>query len=446
MTNLLPKVAVVGRPNVGKSTLVNRLAGRRDSIVGPMSGLTRDRVDATIEWRGRRFVLSDTGGLIEAEFAGGGGDSITAKVANKAMQSLKGADVVLFVLDTKAGVTSDEIALAKRLRRVGLPLILVANKVEDPQKELETSELWSLGMGEPIPVSALHGRGSGDLLDKIVEFLPPAKPDEQEELIPSIALVGRPNVGKSSLFNRIVGEERAIVHHEPGTTRDSIDTVVELDQGIFRFVDTAGIRRRAKTTGVEIYSASRTRAAIDRADVSILVVSADEGATSQDQRIAEQVSEAGTAAIVALNKWDLIPDPDQAKVIERTMRDRLHFVDYAPLVRTSATTKRGVGKLLAEIPVVLESREVRVPTPRLNEIVQESQQRTPIPRSRNKNVKILYATQAETAPPTFVLFGTGVIPVSWTRFLERRLREEFGFEGTPINIVTRQRSRESRSG
>lgn len=443
--NLLPKVAVVGRPNVGKSTLVNRLAGRRDSIVGPMAGLTRDRLDATIEWRDRRFILSDTGGLIEAEFASGGSDTITSKVADKALQSLKGADLVLFVVDTKTGVTSDEIALAKRLRRVGVPLVLVANKVEDALKELEVSELWSLGMGEPIPVSALHGRGSGDLLDRIVELLPEAKQDEREPDIPAIALVGRPNVGKSSLFNRIVGEERAIVHHEPGTTRDSIDTVVELDQGTFRFVDTAGIRRRAKTTGVEIYSASRTRAAIERADVTILVVTADEGATSQDQRIAEQVSEAGAAAIVALNKWDLIPDPDQAKVIERTMRDRLHFVDYAPLVRTSARTKRGVGKLLAEIPSVLASREVRVPTPRLNEIVQESQQRTPIPRSRNKNVKILYATQAETAPPTFVLFGTGVVPVSWTRFLERKLREEFGFEGTPINIVTRQRSREPRS-
>ncbi|HVF12653.1 MAG TPA: ribosome biogenesis GTPase Der [Actinomycetota bacterium] len=443
--NLLPKVAVVGRPNVGKSTLVNRLAGRRDSIVGPMAGLTRDRLDATIEWRDRRFILSDTGGLIEAEFASGGSDTITSKVADKALQSLKGADLVLFVVDTKTGVTSDEIALAKRLRRVGVPLVLVANKVEDALKELEVSELWSLGMGEPMPVSALHGRGSGDLLDRIVELLPEAKQDEREPEIPAIALVGRPNVGKSSLFNRIVGEERAIVHHEPGTTRDSIDTVVELDQGTFRFVDTAGIRRRAKTTGVEIYSASRTRAAIERADVTILVVTADEGATSQDQRIAEQVSEAGAAAIVALNKWDLIPDPDQAKVIERTMRDRLHFVDYAPLVRTSARTKRGVGKLLREIPTVLASREVRVPTPRLNEIVQESQQRTPIPRSRNKNVKILYATQAETAPPTFVLFGTGVVPVSWTRFLERKLREEFGFEGTPINIVTRQRSREPRS-
>lgn len=443
--NPLPKVAVVGRPNVGKSTLVNRLAGRRDSIVGPMAGLTRDRLDATIEWRDRRFILSDTGGLIEAEFASGGSDTITSKVADKALQSLKGADLVLFVVDTKTGVTSDEIALAKRLRRVGVPLVLVANKVEDALKELEVSELWSLGMGEPVPVSALHGRGSGDLLDRIVQLLPESKQDEQEPEIPSIALVGRPNVGKSSLFNRIVGEERAIVHHEPGTTRDSIDTVVELDQGTFRFVDTAGIRRRAKTTGVEIYSASRTRAAIERADLSILVVTADEGATSQDQRIAEQVSEAGVAAIVALNKWDLIPDPDQAKVIERTMRDRLHFVDYAPLVRTSARTKRGVGKLLAEIPSVLASREVRVPTPRLNEIVQESQQRTPIPRSRNKSVKILYATQAETAPPTFVLFGTGMVPASWTRFLERKLREEFGFEGTPINIVTRQRSREPRS-
>lgn len=440
----LPRVAVVGRPNVGKSTLVNRLSGTRKSIVGEVAGLTRDRLDVDASWRGKDFVLHDTGGLIESALGAEAGDTITAKVAARALATLEDSDAVLFVIDGTAGVTSDDVALVSRLRKVTAPLLLVANKIDDAGAEVLVHELWSLGLGEPIPVSALHGRGAGELLDRLVEVLPEHGASERTA-VPAIAIVGRPNVGKSSLFNRIVGEDRAIVHHEPGTTRDTIDTLVEVDGKTYRFVDTAGIRRRAKTHGVEIFSASRTRAAIGRSNVAVLVIDASDGATSQDQKIAEMVAEAGATAIIALNKWDLIEGPVEAEKSEETLEDRLRFVSYAPMVRTSAKTKRGVSKLLDQLPVVLESSEVRITTAELNQIFADAQQKVPPPRVANKTVKILYATQAGTAPPTFVLFTTGQLPTTWLRFAERLLRERYGFVGAPIHFTVRDRAKDRKT-
>lgn len=442
--NALPNVVVVGRPNVGKSTLVNRLAERRGSIVGPTPGLTRDRLSAPTQWRGRQFLLTDTGGLLEEALGSDASNTITGMVATAALGAVDLADLILFVVDGQVGVTSDDLALVKRLHRAAAPVILVANKVDAARGEDKVWDLLSLGLGEPIVVSALHGRGTGDLLDQIIEKMP--EPDEMrpapEE--PCIALVGRPNVGKSMLFNRLIGEYRSIVHEEPGTTRDSVDSLIEIDGTRYRFVDTAGIRRRAKTHDVEIYSASRTRQAIERADLAILVVDAREGATAQEQRIARQVADEGVGAIIALNKWDLMDDPETARIAEQTAAERLKFIDYATLVRTSGLTGRAVGKIFPVIQAVLESRKRRISTGRLNELIQQTQQSAPPPGVGGRHNKVLYATQASTAPPTFVLFSTGELPMSWQRFLERRLREEFDFSGNPIRLVVRERSRNRR--
>lgn len=446
-----PRVAVVGRPNVGKSTLVNRLRGRRrsvvgPSIVGPAPGLTRDRLETEVSWRGRMFVVVDTGGVIEEALGAVETASIGAKVAEGALLAVRDADLILLIADARSGATSDDAALAERLRRLDIPLLLVANKADDQASELNASELWSLGLGEPVPVSALHGRGAGELLDRIVDLLPEVATSRLEDPIPSIAIVGRPNVGKSSLFNRLSGHERAIVHPEPGTTRDPIDTVIEIGGSRYRFVDTAGLRKRTKVEGVEATGAARARLTMSRADVAILMVDASQGATSVDQKIAEAVAQAGVGAVLALNKWDLVEDPEQADVLERSLVDRLHFVSYAPAVRISALTGRGMSKLVRSIDTVLAAREIRVPTARINEVVHEAQQRTPPPRLRNRNVRVLYATQAETAPPTFVLFANGRLATGWLRFLERRLRETFGFTGNPLRLVIRERAREPRRG
>lgn len=435
-------VAVIGRPNVGKSTLVNRLIKRRASIVSPSSELTRDRLEREIAWRGRSFLLVDTGGLAGNAIRGSG--TLRAHVAEKALAATREADLVVFVVDASETFTSDDFDIAQRIRKLSVPLILVANKVDDVSQEIAAgSEAWSLGLGEPLIVSALHGRGTGELLDRIVDTLPSPGSGRagQAELEASVAIVGRPNVGKSSLFNLLVGSDRAIVHKEPGTTRDSVDTVVEIGGRRYRFVDTAGLRRRAKTAGVEIYGASRTRESIARADVAILVVDSSEGATGQDQRIAEAVADAGVGAVVAANKWDLITDDEMAAGVETSISERLHFVSYAPLVRTSAVNRRGLAKLIREIDNVLAARSVRVPTAGLNVLIQEAQQRTPAPRSGSRNPRILYATQAETAPPTFVLFTTARPPAAWLRFIEHRLRDEFGFSGNPVRLVVRGRAR-----
>lgn len=433
----LPRVVVVGRPNVGKSTLVNRLAARRRAIVGSVPGLTRDVLDVEVTWRERIFTLFDTGGLVADALGEQAAESIGAKAAERALEAAEDADVIVFVVDITTGATADDLMLARRLQRVAPPVLVIANKADDPSRDTESSMLWELGFGEPLAVSGLHGRGTGDLLDRIVDLLPEIQPPEADVRVPALAIVGRPNVGKSSLFNRVCDDERSIVHHEPGTTRDPVDTIVEFGGTPYRFIDTAGLRRRAKTEGLEVPGASRTRASTRRADLVILVVDAAEGATSQDQRIAREMSEGGASAIVALNKWDLLHDPEAAEEAERSLTDRLHFVSYAPMVRTSALTGRGVERLLRAIPPVLEARRLRVPTAKLNEVVRDTQQRTPPPRVSGRSIKVRYTTQAEVAPPVVVLFSNGQLSPGWLRYLERRLREEFGFEGTPIRFKLR---------
>jgi len=408
--------------------------------VGPAAGLTRDRIDTEVEWAGKTFLISDTGGLSESTLAPDAAGQIGGKVSRQSLAATETADLIVLLVDGAAGSTEEDLALGRRLRRMKIPVILAANKVDNDLVEMKASELWNLGLGPPVFVSALHGRGSGELLDRIVEVLGESAPVERPLERASIAIVGRPNVGKSSLFNRFTGQQRAIVHHEPGTTRDSVDVVCEVDGHLYRFVDTAGLARRAQTKGVEIWSSIRTRAAIERADIAIVVIDAGEGATAQDQKIAREVEKAGVGAILALNKWDLIDDEEAAKSVEASSAKRLQFVDYAPLVRTSAATKRGVDKLTGQIEKVLTARSTRVPTAPLNIIVQEAHQKAPPPRDGNRNVRVLYATQASVGPPTFVLFSTGPIALPWLKFLERRLREEYNFEGNPIRLVVRERA------
>lgn len=439
----LPLVAVVGRPNVGKSTLVNRLAARRASIVSPQEGVTRDVLARPVAWRGREFRVLDTGGLIGER--SGGPPRIATEVAQRALIAARGADLVIFVIDNETGLMPDDFALAERLKRMKVPVILASNKVDDASAEPQAAEAWSLGLGEPVCVSALHGRGSGDLLDRIVDLLPefPAEDGEVAETETAIAIVGRPNVGKSSVFNRLVGEERAIVHHEPGTTRDSIDTFVEINGKGYRFVDTAGLRRRSKAKGVESYGAGRTREAISRSDVALIVLDASQGATSQDQRIAESVAEAGVGAVIVANKWDLIEGREGADDVMRSITDKLAFISYAPLVRTSATTGRGISQLAQQIDKVMQTRGRQIPTPKLNALIHEWQNKTPPPSSRGKSPRVLYATQSGTAPPAFMLFATGRLSPEWLRFIEHRLRDEFDLTGNPLRIIVRRRTRRS---
>lgn len=435
-----PKVAVIGRPNVGKSTLVNRLAGIRRAITSDAPGMTRDLLDFEVEWRGQRFLLYDTGGIVEVSLASRGEERIDELAARRALEAAGDAQLVLLVADAQVGPQSGDDALSEELRRRGILTLLVVNKADDAMSEAQASSFWGLGLGEPIAVSALHGRGTGDLLDRVVEKLPEAAYLEPEGDIPTLAIVGRPNVGKSSLFNRVCRDERALVHHLPGTTRDPIDSVVSFADATYRFVDTAGIRRATKTKGAEVFSASRTRTAIRRADLAVLVVDGAEGATSQDQRIARMISESGAAAILAVNKWDLVEDPGDRSRVDDSLRDRLGFIAYAPLVRTSAKTGRGIEKLLEALPEVLAAREKKAPTSRLNRVLMDAQQRTPPPRSSGRNIKILYATQIRTSPPTFALFTTGDLPDSWLRYLEKELREAFGFVGNPLRFDVRPRA------
>lgn len=434
----LPVVAVVGRPNVGKSTLVNRIIGRREAIVEERPGVTRDRVLYTAEWRGRPFLLVDTGGLEAAPE-----DALAGKVSEAAKLAASEADVVALVVDAQAGTTSDDDSVAEVVRRLGPRVVLVANKADTARRERDAVELYSLGLGEPIPVSALHGRGIGDLLDVITEGFPPETEEAIEE--PAIAIVGRPNVGKSTLFNRIVGAERSIVHPEPGTTRDPIDTVVEWEGERYRFVDTAGLRRSARVDeSTEFYGTVRTMRALERADIAVLVVDASDGVTRQDLRIAEQIAELGRSAVVAMNKIDLL-DAEERQKTRNELRRRLPHVEWAPFVEISALTGKGVDAIMPSVRPILAARKLRIPTPLLNAVVDELQARTPIP-STGRGARVKYAVQAETAPPTVVLFGANRIPESWLRYLDRGIRRRFGFEGTPIRFVIRGRERRSRAG
>jgi GTPase len=437
-----PVLAVVGRPNVGKSTLVNRILGSRQAVVDDTPGVTRDRVSYDATWRGRAFTIVDTGGW---EPAVEGTPSLAARVAAQARVAVDAADAVLFVVDAVVGVTDADAAVAAVLRRSGKPVVVAANKVDDAPGELAVHALWSLGLGEPVAVSALHGRGSGDLLDVVLKALPaaPAEPDEGEAGPRRIALVGRPNVGKSSLLNKLAGTERVLVDPVAGTTRDPVDEVVELGGKTWRLVDTAGIRRRAhQTQGADYFAALRTERALERAEVAVVIVDASEPLAEQDLRIFSMVIEAGRALVIAYNKWDLV-DAYRRESLDREIDRQLYNVRWAPRVNISAKTGWHVDRLVPALELALHNWETRIPTGRLNAFLTALVAATPPPVRGGKQPKIMFATQAGTRPPHFVLFTSGFLQAGYRRFIERKLREEFGFAGTPVHISMRLRDRHS---
>jgi len=431
-------VAIVGRPNVGKSTLMNRILGRREAIVEERPGVTRDRKEVEASWQGREFTLVDTGGWI------GAGDSLDEKVSGQSERAMSEADVVLFVVDSTVGVTEDDARVAALLRGTDAPVIVVANKVDDRVHEASIWELMSLGHGEPAPVSALHGRGAGDLLDRLVDALPEQVDEVSDDVesgggdprVVGVTLVGRPNVGKSTLFNRLTGEERAVVHDRPGTTRDTVDTVVETPSGPVRFIDTAGMRRKARIDErTEYYSLVRALKAVDTADVALLVIDSTQGVTHQDQRLAERVDAAGCPIVVLLNKWDLC-DAEQREDVSIQVGDKLHFVGEAPVIRISALSGKNVQRLWPALEDTIRDYQTRIPTRRVNDVIRAAQSAQPAPAG----VRILYATQGATDPPTFTLFANREVPRTWLRYLERRLREDLELGSTPIKLRVRRRS------
>jgi GTP-binding protein len=429
----LPIVAIVGRPNVGKSTLVNRIVGKRVAIVEERPGVTRDRKELEADWRGRRFMIVDTGGWMA------GGDGLDAKVSEQAERAIKGADVVLFVADATVGITEEDDRVAGVLRRAKRPVVVVVNKVDSEHRETDAWDFARLGLGEPMSVSALHGRQVGDLLDEVVNRLPPPseeeRPAEDTSKVPSIAVVGRPNVGKSTLFNRLIGDDRSVVHDQPGTTRDSIDTVVETPDGPLCFIDTAGMRRKSKIEeGTEYYSLVRALQTVDRADLAMLVIDGTQGVTHQDQRLAERIDAAGSPVLIVLNKIDLL-DADARADLAEQVEDRLAFLGYAPVLNISALTGKGVHRLLPAIGEAVDAYHRRVPTRELNEVVQAAQAAQPAAGAR-----VLYATQGATDPPTFTLFTNRNLPAPYLRYLERRIREHFGFGPTPLKLRVRSRT------
>ena len=436
-----PVVAVVGRPNVGKSTLVNRILGRREAVVEDVPGVTRDRVAYDADWRGRRFTLVDTGGW-DPEAKG-----FMARVSAQAELAVAAADVVLFVVDVTVGATDVDEAVVRILRRAGKPVVLTANKADDQRGEADAAALWSLGLGEPMPVSAIHGRGSGDLLDAIFEVLPEA-PAERGPVAGGprrIALVGKPNVGKSSLLNRLAKEERVVVDEVAGTTVDPVDELVELGGKTWRFIDTAGIRRRVRdAAGHEYYASLRTTAAIDRAEVAVVLLDGAEPLSEQDLRIISTVVEAGRALVLAFNKWDLV-DEDRRLRIEKEL-DRQVRVRWAPRINVSARTGWHVDRLVRAIETSLEGWSTRIPTAQLNAFLGRLVAANPHPVRGGKQPRILFGTQPQTSPPKFLLFTTGYLEPAYRRFIERRLREEFGFDGSPIMITLRVREKRQRGG
>jgi GTP-binding protein len=436
----LPVVAVVGRPTVGKSTLLNRIVGRREAIVEEKPGVTRDRKEVEADWNGRRFTVVDTGGWTPK------GTSLDDKVSKQSQQAWESADVVLVVVDAAVGIMPEDREVAQRLRGTDRAVLLIANKVDSESRESDAWELVKLGLGDPWPVSALHGRGTGDLLDEVVRLLPELSDDERDELeddadrddagkVPGVAIVGRPNVGKSTLFNRLLGEERSVVHDMPGTTRDTIDTVVETASGPLRFLDTAGMRRKSRIDeGTEYYSLVRALKAIDEADVAVLVIDATEGVTAQDQRLAERVDAAGSPVVILLNKWELL-DAEQRADVRYQVGDKLHFLASSPVLKGSALTGKGLAKLLPALDEAIESYSRRVPTRALNQVIQAAQSAHASPTGR-----VLYATQGAVDPPTFTLFANRALPPTYLRYLERKIREHFGFGNTPIKLRVRKRS------
>jgi GTP-binding protein len=446
----VPVVAVVGRPNVGKSTLVNRMLGSRQAVVEDTPGVTRDRVAYDASWRGRSFTLVDTGGWEAAPSATGAHASrnLAQQVTAQAQVAVEAADTVLFVVDAVVGVTDADEAVAAVLRRSGKPVVLAANKVDDAPAEPGATALWSLGLGEPYPVSALHGRGSGDLLDVVLDALPEA-PREAAE--PGggprrVALIGRPNVGKSSLLNRLAGEQRVLVDEVAGTTRDPVDELIELGGVPWRFVDTAGIRRRARESqGADFYAGLRTAGALERAEVAVVLIDASEPLTEQDLRIVSMVIDAGRALVLAFNKWDLVGEDDRRR-LDRDIDRQLHTARWAPRVNISAKSGRHVDKLVPALETALAGWETRVPTGRLNAWLTDLVAATPPPVRGGRATRILFATQAGIRPPHFVLFTSGFLEAGYRRFIERRLREEFGFQGSPVHVSVRLRQRQPGRG
>ncbi|HUJ07834.1 MAG TPA: ribosome biogenesis GTPase Der [Streptosporangiaceae bacterium] len=435
-----PVVAVVGRPNVGKSTLVNRILGSRLAVVEDTPGVTRDRVAYDATWRGRAFTLVDTGGW---EPAIEGTPVLAARVAAQARVAVDAADAVLFVTDAVVGVTDADAAVAAVLRRSRKPVVLAANKVDDAPAEAGAHSLWSLGLGEPYAVSALHGRGSGDLLDAVLDALP-ATPGERldAEAGPRrVALIGRPNVGKSSMLNKLAGEDRVIVDPVAGTTRDPVDELIELGGKTWRFVDTAGIRRRVnQTQGADYFAALRTERALERAEVAVVLVDASQPLAEQDLRIVSMVIEAGRALVIAYNKWDLV-DEDRRYQLDREIDRQLYTARWAPRVNVSAATGWHVDRLVPALEEALAGWETRIPTGRLNAWLSALVAATPPPVRGGKQPKIMFATQAGVRPPHFVLFTSGFLQAGYRRFIERRLREEFGFQGTPVHLSMRLREK-----
>ena len=440
----LPVVAIVGRPNVGKSTLLNRIVGRREAIVEERPGVTRDRKEVEAEWQGRDFLLVDTGGWLP------GGSDLDDKVSRQSERAVREADAVLLVVDAVVGVTEEDARVADLLRRTGRPVLVVANKVDDTNREAAVWELVSLGLGDPYPVSALHGRGTGDLLDALCARLPEPPGDTVDDAadagghergpngdkVFSVALVGRPNVGTSTLFNRLIGDDRSVVHDLPGTTRDSIDTIVDTPDGPVRFVDTAGMRRKARIDeGTEYYSFVRALQSIDHADVALLVIDATVGVTHQDQRLAERIDAAGCPVVVLLNKWETL-DAEARGEVTYQVGQKLRFLGDSPVLKISALTGKGVHRLVPALADTIDDYHKRAPTRRVNEVVRTAQAAQPGPHG----VRVLYAVQGGIDPPTFTLFANKAVPAPYLRYLERRLREELDLGSTPIKLRVRQRS------
>ncbi|ANP72173.1 ribosome biogenesis GTPase Der [Cryobacterium arcticum] len=436
----LPVIAIVGRPNVGKSALVNRILGRREAVVEDTPGVTRDRVTYKGEWHERRFSLVDTGGW-EPDAKG-----IDASVAMQAELAIELCDVVMFVVDANVGPTSTDEAVVKLLRRSGKPVFLIANKVDDIRQEPEAASLWALGLGQPWPVSALHGRGVADLLDAILEELPEISNVAKQEVggPRRVAILGRPNVGKSSLLNKVVGEERVVVNALAGTTRDPVDEQVELGGKVWRFVDTAGIRRRVHLSqGADFYASLRTSAALEKAEVAVVLIDVTEVISEQDVRVIDLVLESGRALVLAFNKWDQIDD-DRRRYLEREIEQDLAHVAWAPRVNISAKTGRHMEKLVPALELALESWDTRVATGKFNAFLAELAAEHPHPVRSGKQPRILFGTQASSRPPTFVIFTTGFLDPGYRRFIQRRLREVYGFAGSPINISMRVREKRKR--
>lgn len=436
----MPTLAIVGRPNVGKSTLVNRILGRREAVVEDVPGVTRDRISYEANWSGRRFLVQDTGGW-EPDAKG-----LMQAVARQAEVAMQTADAILVVVDATVGATTTDEAVAKVLRRSKTPVILVANKVDNAKIESDAAALWSMGLGEPKMVSAAHGRGTGDLLDDILAALPET-PREGSGLRGGprrVALVGKPNVGKSSLLNKLSGAERSVVHDVAGTTVDPVDSLVELGGKIWNFVDTAGLRRKvANASGTEFYASLRTKSAMEAAEVVVMLIDASQPVTEQDLRVISMVAETGRALVIAYNKWDLV-DEDRREQLEREIDLEMVQVRWAMRVNISAHTGRAVQKLVPAMETALDSWDKRISTGRLNNWLKEVVAATPPPMRGGRLPRVLFATQASTRPPTFVLFTTGFLEAGYRRFIERKLREEFNFDGSPVRVNVRVREKRER--